>query len=183
MAVAIVALLAFGVILWTAVIAQQSIVLVGIDAEDYAQMGRQIASGAGFTSLFMPLNGLAWLQQQGKSLEPPWPNISRFPLPPLVMAGLFRIFGPNDYAAAGYSLIGYLAAAPFAFLIGRRVGGMTLGLLAGALCLAHPDALQLSFSGLTEPVTTAILLATAWLVLRQGPRAHWVAGALFGLSY
>lgn len=175
--------LALGIILFALAYAHQSVPLAGIDAEDYGQMGRQIATGQGFSSLFMPLNGLAFLKERGLSLTPPWPNISRFPLPPLVMALIFRIFGASDLAVAGYSLIGYLAAVPFAVLIGRRLGGLALAAFAGILVVAHPDALQLAYSGLTEPLSGTVLLAAAWLVIRRDVRSHLLAGAVFGLGY
>lgn len=162
---------------------QQSVPLAGIDAEDYAQIGRQIAEGNGFTSLFMPLNGLAFLLERGTSLEPPWPNITRFPLPPLVMALIFKVIGPSDLAASFYSLIGYLVVVPFAVLLGKKLGGWPLAVFAGGMVVLHPDAAQLSFSGLTETVSSAILIAVAWLVLRNDLRSHVIAGLVLGLGY
>ncbi len=175
-------LLAAGIVLFMLTYSHQSVPLAGIDAEDYATIGRQLAQRQGFTTLFMPLNGLAWLKDHGM-VQPPWPNISRFPLPPLVMALIFRMFGPSDVAAAGFSLLGYLAAVPFVVLLGRWLGGFSLAALAGALYVIHPDALQIAISALTEPASAAILLAGAWLVLRRGARSHLIAGAVFGLGY
>ncbi|GIW07071.1 MAG: hypothetical protein KatS3mg060_1876 [Dehalococcoidia bacterium] len=179
----ILGLMALGVLLWALTYRAQAIPLAGIDAEDYAQIGRQIAQGHGFTTLFLPLNGLAWLLETGRSLTPPWPNISRFPLPPLFMAGAFTLLGPSDLAASLFSLFGYLLGIPFAVLLGRRLGGLVIAALTGTLYTVHPDALQLSISALTEPLSASLLLAAAWLVLRDDARSHAIAGAIFGLGY
>ncbi|MCS6803270.1 MAG: glycosyltransferase family 39 protein [Chloroflexota bacterium] len=172
-----------GIVLWALTYRAQEVPLAGIDAEDYAQIGRQIAQGQGFTTLFLPLNGLAWLLETGRSVIPPWPNISRFPLPPLFMAGVFKVVGPSDLAASSFSLFGYLLGIPFAVLLGRQLGGVTLAALAGFLYAVHPDALQLSISALTEPLSASLLLAAAWLVLRRDARSHALAGAVFGIAY
>ncbi|MFN8535038.1 MAG: glycosyltransferase family 39 protein [Dehalococcoidia bacterium] len=179
----IVTLLVLGVVLWAFTFRAQAVPLAGIDAEDYAQIGRQIAEGRGFTTLFLPLNGLAWLQQHARPLDPPWPNISRFPLPPLVMAAIFRLIGPSDLAASLFSLGGYLLGIPFAVLLGRRLGGFLVAAVAGFLYTVHPDALQLSISALTEPLSGSLLLAGAYLALRSDARSHALAGAVFGIGY
>lgn len=181
--VVVVGLLLLGLALWALTYRAQAVPLAGIDAEDYAQIGRQIAEGQGFTTLFLPLNGLAWLLETGRSLTPPWPNISRFPLPPLFMAGVFTVLGPSDLAASLFSLFGYLLGIPFVVLLGRRLGGLPVAALAGILYTVHPDALQLSISALTEPLSASLLLAAAWFVLRGDTRSVALAGAIFGLAY
>src|SRR4051794_4324088 len=49
-------------LLWALAYAHSDVPIAGIDAEDYGQIGRQIANGQGLTTLFLPLNGLAWLK-------------------------------------------------------------------------------------------------------------------------
>jgi hypothetical protein len=99
------------------------------------------------------------------------------------MAGLFRLFGPSDLAAAGYSLLGTLLGVPFLVLLAWQLGGRALACTAGLLYVLHPNALQLTISALTEPLSASLLLAAAYLLLQRDVRAHALAGAIFGLSY
>ena len=45
------------------------------DAQDYAQLGRQIAAGRGPTTLFMPWNGLDYLHRRAEESGPPVPPV------------------------------------------------------------------------------------------------------------
>ena len=54
------------------------------DAYHYADIGRQIARGDGMTTLQTYPYVLAWLRETGLPTAPPWPNVTRFPLLPLM---------------------------------------------------------------------------------------------------
>lgn len=152
------------------------------DAEDYAQIARQLALGRGFTSLTMPLCGLEYLRQVGAdpSGQPFWPNLHRFPFMALVEAGLFRLLRPSDHTLSLASGGFYLASVPLVFLLGRRVFGNGIGLVGAVLYLFSPPALGASISGLTEPAATFFLVAT--LLLLTPPR-QWTGVALAGLLW
>ncbi|MBI3946143.1 MAG: glycosyltransferase family 39 protein [Armatimonadetes bacterium] len=156
------------------------------DAEDYAQIARQLALGHGLTSLTMPLCGLEYLRQSGAdpSGQPFWPNLHRFPFMPLVEWGLFRLFRPSDGTLSLASGIFYLGSVPLVYLLGRRVFGNGVGLAGAVLHLFSPPALGASVSGLTEPATTFLLMAT--LLLLTGPRgrpATALAGVAWGICF
>jgi len=67
--------------------------LTNQDTFDYAQIARQLVEGRGFTTKqinFFPY--LAALRHLGP-LAPPWPSLFRFPLPSLMIAFFFLLFG------------------------------------------------------------------------------------------
>ena len=165
------------------------------DAQDYAQLGRQLAAGRGPTTSFMPWNGLDFLRQRAEDLASPevdsapdappgrWPNIVRFPLTPAMMALSFLAFGVGDEAVhvpAGYA---YVLAAASASLLGARTYGLWAGVAAGLAAATLPMLVNYSLTGLTEPMVGALLLATLACVAgyrRIGPLV--VGGIAFGLA-
>src|SRR5688572_19111400 len=93
------------------------------DAQDYAQLGRQLAAGRGPITRYMPWNGLDYLTQRGGvptdgDSAPTWPNIVRFPLTPLLMALGFLAFGPGDAAVHLPAGLAFILAAGCAGLLG-----------------------------------------------------------------
>ncbi len=170
------------------------------DAQDYAQLGRQIAAGRGPTTLFMPWNGLDYLHRRaGESGPPvppvgagavsgewpdaPWPNIGRFPLSPAMMALAFTLFGTGDEAVHLPAGLAYVLAAAGAGLLGARAYGRWAGLLAGLTTAALPMLVNYTLTGLTEPAVGALLLAV--LVCVAGFRTVGttaLGGVLFGLA-
>lgn len=159
------------------------------DAQDYAQLGRQMAAGRGATTRFMPWNGLDFLAKRDPAFSPdaPWPNIVRFPLTPVLMAASFAVFGPTDEAVHLPDALAYVLAAGLAGLLAARVYGPWAGLTAGLATAALPMLLNYSLTGLTEPLIGMLLLAMLACVVpgREGARSlGWLAagGAMLGLA-
>src|ERR1700690_4588144 len=75
------------------------------DAHDFGQMARNIYEGRGFkTSVLRPINIIHF-----KYI--PYPEVTRPPLFPLMLAGLFSVFGVNDFAIVSSGGIAYMALA------------------------------------------------------------------------
>ena len=72
------------------------------DGFDYAQIGREILRGHGFGSqqAIYALH-LEFLTERDLLTET-WPNLHRFPLPSLVLAGWFRLLGEGPVAVVAY---------------------------------------------------------------------------------
>ena len=158
------------------------------DTYDYAQMGRQVYRGEGFTSLQTFPYVLGFLAEHGISSEPPWPNTTRFPLMSVLHAISFSAVGPSDFGIALTGGVLQILCACAAFLLGERLFGRVAGLVAAILIGTDATQLRYSISGLLEPgaafflVTTA--LALAWLLDRPESRpAALVLGACLGLSF
>jgi 4-amino-4-deoxy-L-arabinose transferase-like glycosyltransferase len=154
----------------------QSHWLADPDAQDYAQLGRQIAAGRGPTTYFMPWNGLDFLARRDTSAAatesaapspgaPPWPNVVRFPLTPALMAFGFAIFGPGDEAAHLPAGLAFILTAGCAGLLGARVYGSWPGLTAGLAAATLPLLVNYSLTGLTEPLLGLLILGVLTCVL------------------
>ena len=69
------------------------------DAYDYAQMGRELAEGRGFTGLQAFPRHLVFFHERGMGPEEAWPDLYRYPLS---VAGnaLFQLFVADSITAA-----------------------------------------------------------------------------------
>ena len=151
------------------------------DAQDYAQLGRQLVMGRGPVTAFMPWNALEFLSGRGADLGA-WPNVTRFPLMPALMALAFGLFGANDEAVHLPALLGYALAACGAGLLGLRVYGAWPGLAAGLATAMLPMSVNYSLTGLTEPLLGALIVLLTACVVRGGPGLALLGGALLGLA-
>jgi hypothetical protein len=150
------------------------------DAQDYAQLGRQLASGRGPSTRYMPLNGLAYLAgwSPGSAAES-WPNIVRFPLTPMLMAVGFAAVGPSDQAVHWPGGLAFVLTAACAAWLGMRTYGRWAGLGAGLAAAILPLFVNYSLTGLTEPLLGALILATVASVV-SGRLV--LGGVLLGLA-
>jgi 4-amino-4-deoxy-L-arabinose transferase-like glycosyltransferase len=186
-------LLALGVVLaallvWTVGHLGSSRSLATLDALDYAQMGRQLARGEGPTSLQTFPYELGWLRAQGHATTPPWPNLRRFPLPPVASAVAMRVVGESDLAALLPGAVGFLACALALCLVGNRLAGPWAGALGALAFVLEPTQLRYAVSGMTETPAAALLALSALLLCAalEGARPRRAAGALglvLGLAY
>jgi 4-amino-4-deoxy-L-arabinose transferase-like glycosyltransferase len=137
-----------------------------------------LARGKGFGSPFLvPTGPTAWMT----------------PVYPFLLAGILRFWGIYTFqsyiAAVGLNILfSTLACVPI-FYVGKRIGGVGLGLLAASLWAIFPNANLLTFESLWDAsvdsfLGAAILWATLALEANPRPRMrHWVGyGLLWGLA-
>ena len=138
------------------------------DAQDYAQLGRQLAAGRGPVSGFLPWNGLAYLTERGESVDVPtsWPPIARFPLTPFLMALSFVVGGPNDAAVHLPAALAFVLTAGCAALLAACVYGSWAGFVAGLTVACLPLLVNYSLTGLTEPLLGLLILGVLGCVVR-----------------
>ena len=151
------------------------------DAQDYAQLGRQLAQGRGPVTGFMPWNAFDFYAERGVELTT-WPNITRFPLMPALMGLAFAAFGPNDESVHLPAILGYVLAAAGAGLLGARVYGVWPALVAGLATATLPMLVNYTLTGLTEPLLGALTVLAAACVVRGGVSLALLGGALLGLA-
>ncbi len=94
------------------------------------------------------------------------PTIRRAPIYPLLVAGVFRIFGYDDTHPERSYLPVFIVQCLFAgltcvaaFCLGSRLFGLRVGILAGLLCAIWPQCLR--YLGSVEPEA----LMTLWTIL------------------
>ncbi len=118
------------------------------DARAYARISRTLFEGEGFS------------QGDGPGYRHLQPASNYSPGLPLLVAGIYEVRGATDERAARIvlALLGSLAI-PFAFLLGRRLGGPTAGLVAAAPTALYPATLEYGGMLMTEPLGTALLAA------------------------
>jgi hypothetical protein len=165
------------------------------DAYHYADIGRQIARGDGLTTLQTYPYVLAWLRETGVPTSPPWPNVTRFPLLPLVYAPYFRVAGADEDATRRVGEAFWVATAVATFVLGAALFGAGPGLLAAGFQVLSLTPLGCARAGLPDlPASLAIVLAAlgvASLTRASGDparptaaRARPVAlGLLLGLAF
>jgi 4-amino-4-deoxy-L-arabinose transferase-like glycosyltransferase len=115
-----------------------------------------------------------------------WPNLHRFPLPSLLMAGAFRLFGASDGAVMATSIACHAATAGLVFAFARAALGLAPAIACVFLVSANGVLLESAASGLSEPPATLFFTLAIYAVWRQqrdaGVAPSLVAGAALGLA-
>ncbi len=128
--------------------------LTNTDALDFAQIGRNLVEGRGFTtSIIRPLTlpyGTDLLHQ---------PDTTHGPLYPFCLALGFGVFGVKDSIVSLVSGTFYLLTIPLVYLLGCRVGNRPAGRLAAIVFTANALNLEYAVSGLH--ISLYIFLTTA----------------------
>lgn len=132
------------------------------EAMDQAQIGRQIASGQGYTTLYArPLALFLMLARTGR-IGSPLPDASEAPLGPLLNAATLTITGagtklpkdsfvaPAEHAIATVGFLFFAASLVLCYLLGRRLFDARLALLGVGILIATDILWKFAFSGLPQ---------------------------------
>jgi hypothetical protein len=131
--------------------------LTNPDALDFAQLGRNLTMGRGFsTSILRPLA----LSPENIPLHPP--DVTHGPLYPLLLGLAFGVLGAKDTVAAGVSGIFYLLTIPVLYLLSVRLFNRAVGLITMAIFIFNALMLEYAISGLH--ITLYIFLTTCLLL-------------------
>ena len=143
------------------------------DAFWFSTVGSDIAQGHGFVepvgSVFAP-----GFHRAATALHPP--------LYPLWLAGLFKLGVSTDLAQRALGALFGAATTCLVGLLGRRIGGDRLGLLAAGLAAVHPVLIAADGTLLSEGLygtVCALVLLVAW---RFGERPSFGRAALLGAA-
>jgi hypothetical protein len=175
------------------------------DAMDQAQIGRQLASGQGYSTLYArPLAMHLMLARTGQ-LRSPLPEVSQAPLGPALNALILRVsgmnfgFGPGVFVSPAERAIAlggfffFALSLPVIYLLGRRLFDAHLALLGTGMIVVMDLFWRFSFSGLPQMAmlfffSGSLLALLAALDAQDGGRrgrAHlWtlLAALLLGLT-
>lgn len=180
----------------------------GLDSEtamDQAQIGRQIAAGAGYTTLYVrPLAMWQFLNHREELPAGLMPDIYNFPLNPAVNAVLLRpikrwwpmqptdmvYIGDTVIAAAG--ILFFLGSVVIVFFLVRELFDSRIAWMTAGLVLLTDLLWRFSISGLPQMLMLFLFSAALWAIHRaMGAREEnrtagmllWLSGTalLFGL--
>ena len=159
----------------------------GLDSEtamDQAQLGRQLAAGAGYSTLYVrPMAMWQFLNHEEKIPSGYFPDTYNFPLNPLLNAVVLRPFkrwwpmqptdmvyvGDQVIAAAGVVL--FLASVFLVFLLVRRLFDSKLAWMTAGLVLLSDLLWRFSVSGLPQ-MLMLFLFSLALLLLQRAMEAR-----------
>jgi 4-amino-4-deoxy-L-arabinose transferase-like glycosyltransferase len=155
------------------------------DSYDYAQIARNIWRGAwrqGVTTYQIPPLALSVTDHL------PFLDVIRAPLHPAVLALAFVLFGPWDRTIAVCTGALFLLSVPIVYLLGWRVFGATTALVATLVYALSDWVLQVSVSGLSEPLYVVLFVGMLLLIYESGQRptsrlVPLLSGAVAGFAY
>jgi len=116
--------------------------LVSPDAMDFAQLGRNLLNGHGFsTQILRPLA----LTHGNNPLSQP--ELTHGPLYPFVLALAFGVLGIKDSVVLGISGLFFVLSVPLLYLLGERLFHRRIGILAALIFMADGTVLGYAASG------------------------------------
>jgi hypothetical protein len=144
--------------------------------QETGNIAYSLAQGKGFGSVFRTdTSPTAWLT----------------PVYPLLIAGIFKIFGSFTttafFAAVSLNILFSSAACIPVFIAGKRIGGLVVASLAAWLWALFPNAVMMPFEWIWDTSLSAFLAATilwATLAVTESDRVlNWCAyGLLWGFA-
>ncbi|MGC9974439.1 MAG: glycosyltransferase family 39 protein [Gaiellaceae bacterium] len=106
---------------------------------------------------------------------------------PVFLAGLFLITGPSFIAVKVAALLLWMLTTALVYLLGRRLGGRSVGLVAGVLVAVAPTMTIYAMRAASEHLFIPLLLAVCLLVVTADGRTPSMrraalAGVFLGLA-
>ena len=132
------------------------------DAMDQAQIGRQLATGQGFSTLYARPLALHLMLTRTGQIRTPLPEANQAPLGPAINAVILRATGitpalapgtivaPGERAIAAGGFLFFAGSLVLIFLLGRRLFDAQLALLGTGLIAVMDLFWRFSFSGLPQ---------------------------------
>jgi 4-amino-4-deoxy-L-arabinose transferase-like glycosyltransferase len=145
------------------------------DGYEYADIGRHLAAGEGFTT------GIVYPPHLAYGVARDHPSLVRPPLWPVVLGAAFALAGPSLAAVHSSAALLFVATAVLAAALATRVGGRAAGAVAGIAAATSPQLQLLALGGLSE-TCFALVVTGAFLLFARQVRPVWI-GATCGLAY
>lgn len=155
------------------------------DAFDYAQMGREISKGNGFSTLQIFPKHIPYLHETGYLERGSWPNLYRAPLPAIADASFYKLTGDIVKAGVLSSGIFYLLSIPLLYILAIKLTNFRTAVVAVVLYVSDRFVSISSYNGMTESLA-AFLLLCLLLVCFSGKLSIakcFLAGIICGLGY
>jgi 4-amino-4-deoxy-L-arabinose transferase-like glycosyltransferase len=155
--------LAVGLLMTFGLFSLQSFVNDVSDPYSFGKMGQSLARGEGFA-------------EYGTLLK------RRSPLYPMVIGGLYYVFGDRPVVVLLLQCLLFAATCVLAFDMGRRVFNLRTGILAGAMCVLHPLLLRYVPDLHVETLLTFLFTLTVWCSVRFYLEPTVARGAALGAA-
>ncbi len=108
----------------------------------YAEIGRNILCGHGFTTRILYPGTLAILDRRGLGAAPYTPVIQRFPLPAFVSAASQALFGSTDFGSVAGTIAFFAAWVALVYAVGRKWFSSATAAVAAAFFAFDPSGLK-----------------------------------------
>jgi 4-amino-4-deoxy-L-arabinose transferase-like glycosyltransferase len=145
------------------------------DACEYAEMGRRLATGEGFTT------GVIYPAELRFGAGEDKPAVMRPPAWPVALAAVFTITGPTETAAHALTGALFAGTAALTAALGTALGGPLVGVFAGIALTTTPAFLGLAMDPVSE-TPFAFLVTLAFLLFVRG-RPAFAIGLVCGAAY
>ena len=106
----------------------------------------------------------------------------RAPLYPLLIGGIYSVFGEHQILVLLVQAVLFAAACWFAQDLGRRLFNPRTAAIAGVLCAIHPALLRYVADFHLETLFTALFTGSVWLSVRFYERPDLRRAAAFGFA-
>jgi len=132
-----------------------------------------LAQGKGFSNVFRTETGpTAWLA----------------PAYPLLVAATFKLFGTFTarafFACVALNILFSAAAGVPIFFVGKRIGGLGVGVGAAWLWAVFPSAVMMPFEWIWDTSLSALLAALIlWATLELAESERWLDWGVYGLLW
>ena len=155
------------------------------DALDYAQMGRELGRGNGFSTLHIFPRHIRLLSEKGYLEKENWPNLYRYPLPIILDAFFYKITANISMAAVLQSGVAFLLSIPVLFILATRLTNLKVGVISTIFYAADPLVFTGSYQGMTESLAILWILSL-FLIVFSGEMSklkYLAMGIICGLAY
>ncbi len=155
------------------------------DAYDYAQMGREIKAGHGFSTKQIFPRHIPFLSQRGYLPSEEIPNLYRYPLPPLANAVSQTFFSDPVKAAIFQSGFSFFLCLLVILFLTKRFSNGALAILTALIFAGDSTIWQYSYGGMTESLSMMLLILVLLCIHSAKPsRWKWfLAGLLCGAAF
>lgn len=152
--------------------------IAGSDDREYASIARNIVNGRGIVRNFIYPVDINFFDKL------PIPEFVHPPAYPLMLAGLFKLFGISDFAALLPSYLSYFILVVLLFYFVKRYLDTKTAVTATLILIFNREILDASLVSLSEAVyTLAFFLFFVLLVNAKSSRSVFIAGILLGVSH
>lgn len=107
------------------------------------------------------------------------------PQPPLAIAafrGWALLFGVNEFSLRLLPTLANLIGVPVLYVLGKRIGGRRMGLVAALLWAIHPLQIWHAQDARNYALWSPASAAALWLAVRALDRGRWIDWALYVLA-
>ncbi|KKQ95036.1 MAG: 4-amino-4-deoxy-L-arabinose transferase-like protein glycosyltransferase of PMT family, partial [Candidatus Woesebacteria bacterium GW2011_GWA1_39_11b] len=137
------------------------------DGAKFADIGRNLASGLGYGANFVRFGSDLEMNSKGLFSAPFIP-----PLTPFFNAVSFKLFGVSDLSVIATSSFFYILLVFTTYLLGKRLWGNLVGLLAAIAVAFNPNFLDYAVSGASETLFAFEIVLAAYLFILGKKRAN-----------